>query len=118
MKVFRPPVIDIDESATRRSPAPLAVGEQGSPANQSYCMPASEIRSYFVATGLLRVSPATRAGLLKPRGAAGARADEKEVTAVYCRPFCETDLAGQSRCVLGMSKPKIRGRTIMPLIKE
>ena len=35
------------------------------------------------------VSPASRAGLLKPRGAAGARADEKEVTAVYCRPFCE-----------------------------
>jgi hypothetical protein len=35
------------------------------------------------------VSPASQAGLLKPRGAAGARADEKEATAVYCRPFCE-----------------------------
>ena len=33
------------------------------------------------------VSSASQAGLLKPRGAAGARADEKEVTAVYYRPF-------------------------------
>ena len=30
------------------------------------------------------VSSASQAGLLKPRGAAGARADEKEVPAVYC----------------------------------
>ena len=35
------------------------------------------------------MSPASQATLLKPRGATGARADEKEVTAVYCRPFCE-----------------------------
>jgi hypothetical protein len=33
------------------------------------------------------VSPASQARLLKPRGAAGARADEKEVTAVGCVPF-------------------------------
>jgi hypothetical protein len=33
------------------------------------------------------VSSASQAGLLKPRGAAGARADEKEVTAVYCCTF-------------------------------
>ena len=33
------------------------------------------------------VSPASQARLLKPRGAAGARADEKEVTAVYCYTF-------------------------------
>ena len=38
---------------------------------------------------LASVSPTSQAGLLKPRGAAGARADEKEVTTVYCRPFCE-----------------------------
>jgi hypothetical protein len=33
------------------------------------------------------VSSASQARLLKPRGAAGARADEKEVTAVYCCTF-------------------------------
>ena len=53
------------------------------------------------------VSSASQAGLLKPRGAAGARADEKEVTAVYCRPFCETPLpAGDCRKKLSGDRPK------------
>ena len=53
------------------------------------------------------MSSASQAGLLKPRGAAGARADEKEVTAVYCRPFCETPLpAGDCRKKLSGDRPK------------
>ena len=53
------------------------------------------------------VSSASQAGLLKPRGAAGARADEKEVTAVYCCPFCETSLpAGDCRKKLSGDRPK------------